>query len=150
MKRNSSKLLVPLAPCHNDLNWGNIFVNNDVTLIDWGDATLGNPYYDIAAFFVLNVIEPENEKLFLEHYDTKLLNPQWQAYMRLLKQLVYFEFALNLLLGVQAGKSELLHVHELPKVSPISYYLTLLAKKEVKVDSDFLHTMALASLNEMN
>ena len=28
---------VPFVPCHNDLNWGNIFVhNNHVTFIDWG------------------------------------------------------------------------------------------------------------------
>ena len=140
----------PLAPCHNDLNWGNIFVNNNqVTLIDWGDAALGNPYYDIAAFLVLNCIEPENEKLFFEQYDAKLLIPQWRAYMQSLKQLVYFEFALNLLLGVQAGKKELLHVNEIPVVQHVNYYLSLLAKKEVNVDSEFLHNMAIASLNEV-
>ena len=133
------------------MNWGNIFVNNDhVTLIDWGDAALGNPYYDIAAFLALNCVRAENEQLFFEHYDAKLLTPQWQAYMQSLKQLVYFEFALNLLLGVQTSKNELLHAQELPKVNRISYYLTVLAKKEVKVDSDFLSTMAIASLNEMN
>ena len=142
------KFEVSPAPCHSDLNWGNIFISNDqVTLIDWGDAALGNPYYDIAAFFVLNCIEKKNEMLFFQHYDEKFLNPEWHAYMQLLKQLVYFEFALGLLLGVQAGKSELLNAQEIPPVEPISYYLTLLAKKEIKVDSDFLYNMAIASLD---
>ena len=79
-------LAISPVPCHNDLNPGNIFANNNqVTLIDWGDAALGNPYYDIAAFFVLNVIEPENEKLFFEQYDAQILNPQWQAYYAIIQ-----------------------------------------------------------------
>lgn len=138
------------VPCHNDLNWGNIFAsNNRVTLIDWGDAAPGNPYYDIAAFFVLNVIEKENEKLFFEQYDGKLLSAEWQAYMQLYKQLVYFEFALNLLLGVQARKSELLHAQDITQVNHINYYLTLLAEQEVEIDSAFLYNMAIASLKKM-
>lgn len=138
------------SPCHNDLNWGNIFAhNNQVSLIDWGDAALGNPYFDTAVFFVLNVIDAENEKLFFETYDAKLLNPQSQAYMDLYKQLVYFEFALNLLSGVQAGKSELLHAQDIPKVNNLNHYLTLLAKREVEIDSAFLYAMAIASLNQM-
>ncbi len=143
-------LVVPLVPCHNDLNPGNIFSNtNQVILIDWGDAALSNPYYDIAAFFVLNVIKTENERLFLEQYDAQLLSPQWQIYMQLCKRLVYFEFALNLLLGVQAGKSESLYAQDLPVVNHISYYLTLLAERAVVTDSTFLYSMAIASLREM-
>ncbi len=135
------------VPCHNDLNWGNIFAdNNRVAFIDWGDAALGNPYYDIAAFFVLNCVSTENEKLFFEQYNSELLKPQWQTYIQSLKQMVYFEFALNLLLGVQAGKKGLLEVQETPNVKHLSYYLTSLAKKEVKVDSEFLYQMAIASL----
>lgn len=150
IKAQLESIEVPLAPCHNDLNWGNIFADtNRVTLIDWGDAALGNPYYDIAAFFVLNCIEPENEKLFFEQYDSELLKPQWQTYMQLLKQLVYFEFALNLLLGVQAGKKELLDAQEIPNVNPVGYYLSLLAKKEVEIDSEFLYSMAIASLGKV-
>jgi thiamine kinase-like enzyme len=144
-------LTVSLAPCHNDLNPGNIFVHNDqVTFIDWGDAALGNPYYDIAAFFVLNVIEAENQKLFFEHYDKKLLSPEWQAYMHLCKQVVYFEFALNLLGGVQAGKNELLHAIHIPEVQTVNYYLTRLAARDVEIDSIFLYSMALASVNKIS
>ncbi len=136
-----------LAPCHNDLNWGNIFAdNNQVTVIDWGDAAISNPYFDIAAFFVLNNVQAENEKLFFENYDPQLLSSQWQTYMKLLKKLVYFEFALNLLLGVQTGKKELLLEQGIPEVKQLNHYLNLLAKKEVKVDDEFLYEMAIASL----
>ncbi len=143
-------LVVSSVPCHNDLNPGNIFANNNqIILIDWGDAALGNPYYDIAAFLVLNVITKESEKLFFEQYDPGLLNPQWQAYMQLYKQVIYFEVALNLLLGVQASKSELLHAQHMPPVNSINYYLTLLAERKVEIDSTFLYTMAIASLHKM-
>ena len=141
---------VSLVPCHNDLNPGNVFVhNNQVILIDWGDAALGSPYFDIAAFLILNAISAENEKLFFKHYDSKLLTPQWQTYMLLNKQLVYFEFALNLLGGAQAGNQKLLHTQVTPLVNNIDYYLTLFAKREAKIGSAFLYHMALSSLNEM-
>jgi thiamine kinase-like enzyme len=150
IKKQLQSLNVSPAPCHNDLNPGNIFTNNNhVTLIDWGDAALGNLYYDIAAFFVLNVIEPKNEKLFFEEYDVNLLNQQWQKDMQLYKQLVCFEFALNLLLGVQTSKSELLHAQQIAPVNNLTYYLTLLTEQKVKIDSDFLYNMAIASLNNM-
>lgn len=142
---------MPLAPCHNDLNWGNIFVNNNkIVLIDWGDSALANPYYDIAAFLVLNVINQENEKLFLEQYNVNLLQPEWQKCMASLKQVVYFEFALNLLAGVQEKQEELLHQEQIKDVSRLNYYLPLLAKREAKIDSLFLYTIALASLNEIH
>lgn len=138
-------IIIPLVPCHNDLNPGNIFIeNNHITLIDWGDAALGNPYYDIAAFFILNVIEPENEILFFEQYGSKLTN-LWR-YMQLYKQVIYFEFALNLLLGVQVNNDELLHKQHIIPVNNLDYYLTLLAERTVNIDSSFLYDMAIASL----
>lgn len=141
---------VPNVPCHNDLNWGNIFVDgNRVTLIDWGDAALGNPYYDIAAFLVLNVINPQAESLFFEQYDARLLDSEWQTYIRVCKQLVYFEFAVNLLLGVQAGNSALLHAEQVTAVDDIDLYLSRLAARDVEVNGTFLYEMAVASLNRM-
>jgi tRNA A-37 threonylcarbamoyl transferase component Bud32 len=145
-----SELTVPLTPCHNDLNPGNIFVHdNQVTLIDWGDAALGNPYYDIAAFFVLNCIDSKGEQTFFEQYGPTILGSKLQTYMSLYKQLVHFEFALNLLLGVQARNSEMLHKHTIPQVNELSYYLTLLAERKADINSTFLYSMAIASLTQM-
>lgn len=148
IKAQLQSLVIPLVPCHNDLNPGNIFANNNhIALIDWGDAALANPYYDIAAFFILNVIDKKNEKLFFEQYDAKLLNQQWQVRIQLYKQLVYFEFALNLLLGVQANKSELLHKQHIVQSNDLNHHLTLLAERTVEIDSAFLYNMAVASLD---
>jgi thiamine kinase-like enzyme len=144
-------LRVKPVPCHNDLNWGNIFVHKDtITLIDWGDAALGNPYYDVAAFFVLNVISKENERFFFEQYDKSLLAQDfWFDEMKLYKQLVCYEFALNLLLGVQKLDNGLLHAEQLPSVEHLNHYLTLLAKREAKINGQFLYEMAVAALREM-
>ena len=60
IKENIRAVPVALVPCHNDLNPRNIFVDsNRVTLIDWGDSSIGNPYYDIVAFFILNSLTQE-------------------------------------------------------------------------------------------
>lgn len=144
-------LYVKPVPCHNDLNWGNIFAHNGIVIIiDWGDAVLGNPYYDVAAFLVLNVINAENERFFFEQYNVSLLAQDfWSDEIKFYKQLVCFEFALNLLLGVQVLDSVLLHVDQLPSIHPLSHYLTLLARKEIHIDDRFLYEMAIASLDEM-
>ncbi len=60
-----------------------------------------------------------------------------------------FSFILNLLLGVQARKDELLYSHTISQVDTLNSYLTLLALKEATIDSVFLYTMAIASLNQM-
>ncbi len=137
---------IPLAPCHNDLNPRNIFVNgSQVTFIDWGDAAQGNPYYDLVIFIVLNNLTPEQEATFLTAYDSKLLAPEWQSYLADLKQILRFEFALNLLLGVQEIDKRLLTKRKLPATEPLGYYLRLFAE-QAPIDAMFLYSMALASL----
>ncbi len=137
---------VPLVPCHNDLNPGNIFIKGDkVIVIDWGDASFGDPYYDIAAFFILNSINKQQQFFFLEHYDKKLLEPYWQEYLELLEHMVYFEFSLNLLRGVQEQKQELLFKQCIPAVKPLEYYLAHFSK-ETNLEINFFYQMAIASL----
>lgn len=148
---------VALVPCHNDLNPRNIFVQGGkVTLIDWGDTAIANPYYDIAAFFVLNALTEEQEALFLAAYDATLLEQRWLSYLSMLKQVVRFEWALNLLRGVQywtarenGSQSNLLVAVQLPQVKSHEYYLTLFAEQQVPTNIPFKYAMGLASLNEM-
>lgn len=137
---------MPLVPCHNDLNPGNIFIKKDkVIFIDWGDSAIANPYYDIAIFFVLNSIPEQQQNFFLEQYNKKLLASNWQEYLNLLKNMVHFEFALNLLRGVQEQKPELLFKSNIEPVKQLDYYLDRLSK-EPNLTTDFLYEMAIASL----
>lgn len=141
---------IKFVPCHNDLNPGNVFIDNQrVVFIDWGDSSLSNSYYDVAAFFILNAIEEKQERLFLQYYDAKLLESSWQVYIQAYKNVVRFEFALNLLTGVQMQNPEILQAAQLPSVEFLNHYVTLLAAREVKIDALFLYSMAIASLNEI-
>jgi tRNA A-37 threonylcarbamoyl transferase component Bud32 len=139
------------VPCHNDLNWGNIFIDRGhVSLIDWGDAALGDPGYDIAVFFVLNIIQPHFEELFFKNYaGSSLPGIELQENINLYKQLVHFEFALNLLGGAQAGNSMVLHAASVSGVENINVYLNKLASRSVGINSLFLYETAIASLNKM-
>jgi len=150
LKENIRAVPVMLASCHNDLNPRNIFVdNNQVTIIDWGDASIDNPYYDIVAFFILNSLTDEQEAIFLTKYDTTLLEQHWQSYLSALKQVVRFEFAVNLLRGVQELKKDLLVATQLPQTNSLQHYLALFAEQQVSIDAPFMYAMALASLNEI-
>ncbi len=150
LKESIYAVPVVLAPCHNDLNPRNIFVhNNQVTTIDWGDASINIPYYDIVAFFVLNSLTQEQEVMFLTEYDALLLERHWQLYLSMLKQVVRFEFALNLLLGVQKFKKDLLAATQLPQTKSLQQYLTLFAEQQVPTDASFKYAMGLASLSEV-
>jgi len=150
LKASILSVNVVLVPCHNDLNPRNIFVDgNHATLIDWGDASMDNPFYDIAAFFILNSLTQEQEELFLTEYDVALLEKHWQSYLSMLKQFVRFEFALNVLHGVQEYKKDLLAAIKLPQTKSLQHYLALFAEQQVSTDAPFKYSMALASLNEM-
>ena len=150
IKARIKDVAVPLAPCQNDLNPRNIFSsNNRVVIIDWGDAAMGDPYYDIAVLLILNAIGKESEKFFLEQYDAKLFEPQYYAYLQAFKQLVYFEFALNLLFSVQEMNLELLHMRRIEQVRDLNHYLTIFAQQDAVTDSTFFYSMAMASLNEI-
>jgi Ser/Thr protein kinase RdoA (MazF antagonist) len=150
IKKDIDAMHSHLVPCHNDLNPLNIFVDsNNVTFIDWGDASIGNRYYDILVFLVLNNISPENEQLFLQAYDQQLIQPTWQHYLTLLRQCVHFDFALNLLLGVQEQQKALLHRVQIDETQPLSHYLERMANK-LDFDAPSLYHMALASLHAIS
>jgi len=69
--------------------------------------------------------------------------------MHLYKQLIHFEFALNLLSGMRVDRNEVLQIQHFSETHPVNYYLTRLAHKETNIDSDFLQATVIASLNEM-
>ena len=135
------------VPCHNDLNPRNLFFNKGrVIIVDWGDAVLSNPYYDIATFFVLNIIEEKARDLFLKEYNKELIASSWKEYFHQLEQIVLFEFALNLFLCVQEGGELGFLKNPLRKTKSLSHYLSLFARGEQEVDSAFLYGMGLAAL----
>lgn len=59
----------PLVLCHNDLVKGNLlFKFNNVVLIDWQNASLNNPYFDLASLISENNLDEESKIFFLKKY----------------------------------------------------------------------------------
>ena len=57
-------------PCHNDLLASNLVKNGNgrLYLIDWEYSGINDPMFDVAAFFLENYFEPEDEELFCHYY----------------------------------------------------------------------------------
>lgn len=57
------------APCHNDLNPGNLMFSGDsFKAIDYELAAPGNPYYDIAEIAIFNCMSAVHENILLSTY----------------------------------------------------------------------------------
>lgn len=60
---------VTLAPCHRDLNPGNVLVSPErVCLLDWDSAGAGDPFLDVAQFCVFYAPAREGREAFLHDY----------------------------------------------------------------------------------
>lgn len=61
--------LKDFQPCHNDLHQSNIFqTGDDVKLIDFEFASVGNIYYDLCFFIFSYALNNSQEKYFLKSY----------------------------------------------------------------------------------
>ena len=59
----------PKQPCHNDIHHRNLFVMDNQTLfIDWEDAGMNDPYWDLARVSAEFALTPEMEDLLLARY----------------------------------------------------------------------------------
>jgi thiamine kinase-like enzyme len=56
-------------PTHNDIHSGNLLVyGNEISLIDWGDGGMGDPYYDLACSSVEFAFDSRKDEELLFHY----------------------------------------------------------------------------------
>ncbi|WAM03652.1 phosphotransferase [Mycoplasmopsis cynos] len=60
-------------PLHNDLYKGNLLLNkktNKIMFIDWEYASMGDKHFDLAYFICGSFLTKEQEKIFLQAYDS--------------------------------------------------------------------------------
>jgi thiamine kinase-like enzyme len=80
--------------CHNDLHPGNmIFSGSSFKIIDFGDATQDDPYFDLATVIVFNCFHPEQEEAILTAYFKRPMLPEEKAKLTLMKQAVFICWA---------------------------------------------------------
>jgi thiamine kinase-like enzyme len=95
----------PTAPCHNDLNPGNIlFLGHDVKAIDFESAAQANPYGDIASVAIFYCLSPKSEHILLSTYLEREPSAQEQAQLYLMKQANLLSRGLSTLAKWCAGK----------------------------------------------
>ena len=62
----------PNAPCHNDIQPNNLFVlNGKILFIDWGDAGMSDPFWDLARISMEFAFDTEQNSYLLNQYRNK-------------------------------------------------------------------------------
>ncbi len=90
---------VVLAPCHNDLNPGNVLFDGQRTwLIDWDAACMGDPLYDVAGLLHWFDLTGERAELLLAAYFGGEPTPFQRAKLALMKQVSWCVYSLIFLL----------------------------------------------------
>lgn len=79
----------PQVPCHNDLHFGNLLLGNHgkIQWIDWGDAGLSDPYFDLGRIAIEYGLTDEQSKLFLTTYLGRAPNSVEEARFYLSRQI---------------------------------------------------------------
>ena len=74
----------PIAFCHNDLLNENFLFDDQLRILDWEYAGMGDPFFDLANFSINHALTPDADGNLLTHYFGEL-NSQHVALLRLMK-----------------------------------------------------------------
>lgn len=84
--------------CHFDLHPGNLFYDHQqkIQFIDWEDAGLGDPFFDLARVSFEFLLTPEQNKTLLKHYFSKNVSHEdfnhleKMRHVALIRMIIYF------------------------------------------------------------
>ena len=94
----------PLRPCHNDLLNANFLIDDQIYLLDWEYAGMGDIYFDLANFSDHHELSDKQDRWLLECYFGKVIDKQI-AHLKIMKIMSDLREAMWAL--VQIGISEL-------------------------------------------
>jgi aminoglycoside phosphotransferase (APT) family kinase protein len=87
------------APCHNDLNPGNVLYDGTRPwLVDWEAAGMGEPMFDLAGAIHWFMLGAEHEAAFLQAYFQRAPTAHEQAKLTLAKHVSWWMYAITFLL----------------------------------------------------
>jgi thiamine kinase-like enzyme len=75
---------IPTRPCHNDLLNANFLTNDQLYLLDWEYAGMGDPFFDLANFSDHHDLTDERDHWLLKCY-FKDVSPYQQAHLKIMK-----------------------------------------------------------------
>jgi thiamine kinase-like enzyme len=73
-----------ICPCHNDLLNANFLSNNDLFVLDWEYAGMGDPFFDLANFSDHHELTDEQDQWILNCYFGKVKPSHW-AHLKIMK-----------------------------------------------------------------
>jgi aminoglycoside phosphotransferase (APT) family kinase protein len=89
------------APCHDDLNPGNmIWTGSTFKIIDFAAACQDDPYFDLATIIQFNCFSAETENRVLTAYFLGSMTREEQAHLYLMKQAVRVAWTVRFLISV--------------------------------------------------
>lgn len=144
-----------LSPCHNDLNPNNIlFSGNQIKIIDWEGAGMGDPYFDLATIVLFFVFDPKDEDLFLKSYFGAPPTKMQKNRLYLMKQVALCFYGLALLGASHPEQQPPLSVEEIEALPRFSDFLIAIGKGREKMSSPlslqkFSYTALKQALNNM-
>lgn len=125
-----------LVPCHNDLNPNNIlFTQNQIKIIDWEGAGMGDPYFDLATIALFFVFDPKDEGILLKSYFGAPLIPAQKHRLYLMKQVALCFYGLALLSASHSEQQLPLSSEEIDALPSFSAFLKAIGEGKENLGS---------------
>ena len=110
-----------LAPCHNDLNPGNVLTDGArLWLVDWDSAALGDPMYDLAGLIHWFGLDDARTAAFLTAYFGRAPTAHEAAKLQLMEQVSWCAYTL-IFLQISSGPDGFGDVDAIPRTSLPSF-----------------------------
>jgi len=99
IKMAIKKHVIGLKTCHNDVHVMNLFYTPEKTIqfIDWGNAGLADPFWDLACAAVKFHFSPDQTRLLLEKYFEGVVSPQDYSHFILMENTALLSVGLDFL-----------------------------------------------------
>jgi len=127
-------------PCHNDIQSNNLFItDNKVLFIDWGDAGMSDPFWDLARISMEFAFNSEQDSYLLEKYLGKVTGLDKSRFF-IMKQVFLLRSAFWL--KNITGSPDKEKLKEIIKIFEVNNYPLNIGENE-KVTWNYLHTHAM-------
>ncbi len=120
-----------IRPTHNDLNPNNIILSNGkLYVIDYEDASQGDPYFDLATIGIFYLFDETTTKIFLKSYFGRPPTRREEARFQLMKIVVLIYYGLEILSKIHEDQNE-----EKSLYYPLNEAFKMFEEKKINLES---------------
>ena len=148
IKKHLKKSRIPPVPSHNDIHPGNIIIQHETPyLIDWGDAGMHDPFWDLARISMEFALSTSQDEAMLERYLDAPANKRQLNRLYIMKQIYILRCALWL--KSFAGRPNIEQLNEIKKIFEVNG-LPFTQKNEVHWHDIGQHALKLFTKNRQS